>query len=300
MAPPGSPEIPQEIIDEVIDLCSREKKTLKACSLISRAWVYRTRKHLFSKLTLTDKTLPAWCSVVVTPTSGTPSAEHAHPHATCPSPSYTPSLLSSHVTSLHLAFTYPQTPSNPFEEALLRADTHFTAFINLNSLTLSAISFIALQSATIRACFGPFAKSVRELKLSVCSLDGKFSAFLKMFTHLEALELNGNTWTSRKLPEWTDVLPNGLPTLPGSFKASNITHAGIGLLDAISTVRAECHTITIGHSPSPTYRQFNALFAKCKDHLEILVLTAADSVCKRFVPSREDRAEKSRSRRLRR
>jgi hypothetical protein len=51
-------DAPQELIDEIIDRCSRNKRTLIACSLISRVWVYRTRKHLFSTLTLTDKTLP--------------------------------------------------------------------------------------------------------------------------------------------------------------------------------------------------------------------------------------------------
>ena len=66
MEPLGLQRIPQEIVDEVIDLCRWDKKTLKAYSSISRAWIRRTRKYLFSTLTLTDKTLPLWCAVAVT------------------------------------------------------------------------------------------------------------------------------------------------------------------------------------------------------------------------------------------
>ena len=55
----GLSDAPQELIDGIIDHCSGDKKTLIACSLTCRAWVYRTRRHLFSKLTLTFQFLPS-------------------------------------------------------------------------------------------------------------------------------------------------------------------------------------------------------------------------------------------------
>ena len=283
MAPPGLPGIPQEIIDEVIDFCSGDKKTLLACSLISRAWIYRTRKHLFSTLTLTDKTLPTWCSVVAAPTSNTISGEQSLPHPTCPPPPLTPHPGFPLVTSLELALTHPQTPLKTFGAALLRAETHFSAFINLNSLTLSMIPLTAFHRAPMRACFGSIAETVRELKLSMCSLDGKFPAFLMLFTHLEALELSGNTWIPRALPQRTNILQKDPPTLHGSFTILNFNCSTIRLLDSLSNMRAEYHTITIGNTPMSTSREINTLLAKCKDHLKALVLTAADLFCKRFV-----------------
>ena len=266
MKPPSPPGIPQEIVDEVIDLCRRDKKTLLACSSISRAWVYRTRKYLFSTLTLTDKTLPLWCAVVVTPTLTTPSGEQT------PSSPYASSRLSSHVTSLKLA---PAHPSIIFEQLLLRAGTHFSAFVNLKTLTLSAISFVAFQHASLRACFGHFAETVQELKLSMCFLDEKILTFLKLFTHLEALELDRNAWTPTGL--LTTDIPHTVPVLRGSFKVSNLANTNIGLLDLFSAPRIEYHTITLGFNPSSTFGRLNILFKECRNHLETLVLTAADS-----------------------
>ena len=263
MEPPGLPRIPQEIIDEVIDLCRWDKKTLKACSSISRAWVHRTRKYLFSTLTLTDKTLPLWCAVAVTPTSTTRSGEQISP------PPYASPRLSSHVTSLKLAPTYS---SNNFEEVLLRAGTNFSAFVNLKSLTLSRVPFVALHDASLRACFGSLAETVRELKFSMCSLDEKVLTFLKLFAHLEALELDGNVWAPNGL--LTTDIPQ---TLRGSFKVSNFVNTNIGLLDLFSAPRIEYHTITLGYNPSSTFGRLNILFAECKDHLKTLILTAADS-----------------------
>ncbi|KAI3607138.1 hypothetical protein WG66_007910 [Moniliophthora roreri] len=39
--------VPQEIIDHIIDFIPEDKPTLKRCSLTSRAWIPRTRYHLF-------------------------------------------------------------------------------------------------------------------------------------------------------------------------------------------------------------------------------------------------------------
>ena len=43
-----SPPLPQEISDLIIDLLHGEPDALKACSLVSKSWVHRTREHLFA------------------------------------------------------------------------------------------------------------------------------------------------------------------------------------------------------------------------------------------------------------
>lgn len=40
--------LPLEIIDLIVDLLHNEPKALKACCIVSKAWIYRTRKHLFN------------------------------------------------------------------------------------------------------------------------------------------------------------------------------------------------------------------------------------------------------------
>jgi len=277
MTQPGPPDIPQELIDEIIDHCSGDKRTLKACSLTSRAWVHRTRKHLFSKLTLTDKTLPVWCGIVVTPTTG--SKPHPLPGSYPPvSSSYASSWLSSYVTSLQLVPKYcPKSSNGLGAKELLLAKSHLSAFTHLESLTLAAVSFVDFDDASLETCFGSLAKTVQELKLWMCSLDEeRFCGFLRLFTRLESFAINGNVWLSSESTGETKILQRGLPTLRGSFAVSELTDGNGGLLDTLTTARVEYHTITLGYNLPSAFHKLNVLFAKCKSHLETLSLTALE------------------------
>ncbi|KAI9058069.1 hypothetical protein FKP32DRAFT_1597764 [Trametes sanguinea] len=55
------PQLPQELIDEIIDAVANanyadepDKTTLHCCALTSRSWLIRARAHLFSTITLTE------------------------------------------------------------------------------------------------------------------------------------------------------------------------------------------------------------------------------------------------------
>ena len=153
MAQRDPTEIPQEMIDQVVDLCSAEKTTLKACSLISRAWVYRTRKHLFSTLKLTSDSLIIWCEVIAVPTLETDQPvprTTSRPPASSPYPS---SWLSSYAISVKLIPVH-FSASNHIEAALLRVNAHLSAFINLKTLDLSAVWIHSFQEVSLGACFG--------------------------------------------------------------------------------------------------------------------------------------------------
>lgn len=270
MAQPSLPETPQEIIDEIIDLCSGEKATLIAYSLTSKSWGSRTRKYLFSKLTLTDKTLPVWCKTVAIPIPSTDATPQllADPHPPVSS------ALSSYVTSLKIttAYSYPETGLMG-EPELLQAKLHLSAFTNVKSLILGPISFITFKYASLETCLGSLAATVRELKLSFCFLDeDSIFAILRVFSHLESLELDGNLWVHN--PPLTSQ--NGPPTLRGSFTASGFLKESQGLLDLLATARVEYHTFTIGNNHRSTLSNFNTLLEKCGDHLKTLILTAPE------------------------
>ena len=274
MERPGPSDAPQELIDEIIDYCSGNKNTLIACSLTCRAWVHRTRKHLFSKLTLTDKTLPVWCGTVVTPNpdgSNPQPLPNAYPP---PASSYASSWLSSYTTSLHLVPKYDPVKQNGIgARELLLAKTHLSAFTNLESLTLTAISFAAFDNDSLKACFGSLSETVRSLKLAACHVYEKnFSSFLRMFARLESFEVEGNAWyRARSGPNANPIGTNPI-TLRGSFALSALENGSYGMLDFLMTQKMEYHTITLGQSPLSAYPQLNALFAKCRD-LRTLSLT---------------------------
>ena len=276
----GQTDTPQEIIDEIIDFCSEDKRTLIACSLTARTWVYRTRKNLFSKLTLTDETLPVWCGIVVTPTTtGKPLRSRTIPNPyPPPSSSYASSRLSSNVTSLQLVPKYsPRLEKTLWANELLRAKSHLSAFTNLKSLALTAISFTSFDDASLKACFGSLAETVLELKLSVCSLDEvRFSAFVRLFTRLELLEVNGIMRLGSGSAGKSRSLEKDLPVLRGSFMASEFINETNGLLESLITTKVEYHTITLGRNHSSTFPKFNALLVRCKDHLKTLILTTPE------------------------
>lgn len=278
MAQPNPPDTPQEIIDEIIDHCSGDRSTLVACSLTSRAWVYRTRKHLFSELTLTSETLPKWCAVVTTPTSSVGLKERSFLDPAFPaSSSYTSSWLSSYVTTLKIVSTHFTNPSKKLgSQELFQAQAHLFAFNRVKSLTLAAISFIVFDDASLEACLGALAATVRQLKLSFCYLDHEaFLAFLRLFAHLDLLELQDNVWIHNQ-PEMSQKDP---PTLRGSLTLSGFagTNGGLCMLDCLATARMEYNTITLSDNRRSVVHKFNILFTECKDHFETLILTAPES-----------------------
>lgn len=225
---------------------------------------------------LTDRTLPVWCGIVVTPTA-TGSKPQPLPGSYPPvSSSYASSRLSSYVTSLQLVPKYSRYSSisgGLGAKELLLAKSHLSAFTHLESLTLAAISFIGFDDASLEACFGSLAGTVHELKLWMCLLDEqRFCAFLRLFTRLKSFVVNGNVWLSSE----STGKAKTLPTLRGSFTASEFTDENDGLLDILTTTRAEYHTISLGYNFPPTFHKLNVLFSKCKSHLETVSFTALE------------------------
>jgi hypothetical protein len=49
------PSLPQEILDLIADHLHNEPTTLKACCVVSKSWIPRTRKHLFASVEFHDK-----------------------------------------------------------------------------------------------------------------------------------------------------------------------------------------------------------------------------------------------------
>ena len=53
--------LPPEILDYIVDFLHNDQNVLKACCLVSKSWVARTRKHFFSEVELpTEEDLELW------------------------------------------------------------------------------------------------------------------------------------------------------------------------------------------------------------------------------------------------
>ena len=51
---------PREILDLIIDQLHDEPQALKSCCAVSKAWIYRTQKHLFNHVKFQDRHVSQW------------------------------------------------------------------------------------------------------------------------------------------------------------------------------------------------------------------------------------------------
>lgn len=72
-----SPCLPRETLDHVIDLLRDKPEILKECCLVSKSWVPRTQKHLFSNIHFRSASdLESWKKTFPSPTGSL--AYHTH------------------------------------------------------------------------------------------------------------------------------------------------------------------------------------------------------------------------------
>ena len=73
----SNPPLPPEILDYIVDNLHDEPEALQNCSLVTKSWVPRTRKHLFADITFSSpKRLESWKRTFPDPSSS--PAYHTH------------------------------------------------------------------------------------------------------------------------------------------------------------------------------------------------------------------------------
>jgi len=159
--------LPQEIADIIVDEVAEEPEpvlrvsTLRACSLISHTWVYRSQGHLFSKVEFNETGFRKWCASI-------------RPGNVGPS---------QHVTNLR----FNQDFGDSYLGDLVLADSHMSSFTNVRVLHVTNVS---LQHEEIRSVLGNLGSTVSQLSLERCSMDiHHLTSFLHPFTSLEDLSL---------------------------------------------------------------------------------------------------------------
>ena len=79
---PG-PRLPPEILDYIVDFLHDKDKALKKCSIVSKSWIPRTRKHLFAHIRFENSVdLGAWKNTFPDP-SNSPAHHTRHLSVGC-------------------------------------------------------------------------------------------------------------------------------------------------------------------------------------------------------------------------
>lgn len=182
------PDLPQEIIDKIIDEVAQHApptRALYACSLVQKRWVERSRSHLFRAISLyVLDNFQGWIK------SFPPSPNSPHHHVRNLSYRQGPAILSPK----HLLDLYPD---------------HFTSFTKLETLQIFNLSLRQFTLTTMKRAFGTVGSSVRTLVARDIMLTlNSLLIFLLHFPHLRSLDLGDNLNTFPENKKRPQDLPN--------------------------------------------------------------------------------------------
>ena len=209
----SDPRLPPEISDYIVDLLHDKPETLKQCSLVSKSWVPRARRHLFGEVKFTHvNNLNAWKE-----TFQDPANSPAH---------YTRSLFfGSTKAAVAIAF----------EE-----DRWIRAFCNVVQLKLQ---YGAWRRARTPILFNGFSFALESpgvvLAAPLLSSLG-IPALICSLPHLEDLTMTSFTVAEVAEDDKTTFQPSTSPPLTGTLTISRsrrINHLVTRLLDLPNGVR---------------------------------------------------------------
>jgi hypothetical protein len=165
-----STTLPQELVDAVIDELKCDVGSLRTCSLVSKPWVYRSRKHLFATVNLPTFLVSRWqTSISADPVA--PLGPHCHVRS-----------LSLHPAMASAAFGIPETFVGH-----LSSFTEVSRLAIVSSLWEEWIDAFS-DNALVTKYFGGFGKALRSLELTRVYLNSAvLKALLDVFPWLKEI-----------------------------------------------------------------------------------------------------------------
>jgi len=156
--------LPQELVEDIIDCLSNDRRMLETCSLVATTWLARSRHHLFNIISLNGRTVGKWCSAIP---PGTDSVSHF-------------------VRTL----TLQQAEGHPWlgTKFLDTISDHFSSFRHVENLSIAWMDLSDFEPGSLTRHFVHYGSSLRSLRLSYISADySALMTFLQLFPYLEDL-----------------------------------------------------------------------------------------------------------------
>ena len=230
--------LPPEILDLIVDNLCDDSTTLKSCCFVSKSWVPRTRRHLFTRIELTT----------------TPSLERWM--KAFPDPSNSPA---------HYARTLEIRGLEVFDRAGADARAWFHSFNKITRLFVNTVEWDTARGTTLIPLH-ELSPSLKSLQISRRSIPSpKVLDLICSFPLLEDLQLH-SLGTEKDTDHW--VVPSASPKFAGYLHLTGKNHfIARRLLDFpdglhFSKVLVRCY---IGDAESAS-----GLVAKCSNTLETL------------------------------
>ena len=238
--PAMSKQIPQELVDEVIDNLNNPRD-LRACSLVSSEWVDRSRCRLFANVALSTWNFDQWRRNIPPGPNG----------------------ISAYVRSLTLRQARSIVSLEP--ETLMGIMDHLTSFQRLKALLLHDVNFDDLfDGRSLTQCFGHFGVSVKSLHLHGIRTDmSTMLFFISLFPNLNHLAIGSPILSSGE----TEV-PKGVLPLRGTLQLSGLGATSCALLQGILLIPLDLEEISVTHSQIADPGALNRLIETCAPTLK--------------------------------
>ena len=156
--------LPQELVETVIDCFASDRQMLAVCSLVAKAWLARSRHHLFNEVALNKERAGKWHFAIR------------------PGPGGVSSLVRT--LKLRQGFGHKWLGTK-FLDAL---SDHLSSFRNVENLSVTWFDLSDFEPGSLTHHFAHYGSSLRSLHLSF--LTANYSAlisFLHLFPNLEDL-----------------------------------------------------------------------------------------------------------------
>ena len=224
--------LPPEILDFIVDHLHDKQSTLKACRLVSKSWIPRTRKHLFAyiKFRPTYRPVQSW-------------------KRTFPDPSNSPA---HHVSTLSLEGIHVSMLTDPGVGPWIRS------FNRVGTLRVTS-TFSALDQVSLVQLHG-FSPTLKSLCLRLTNIPlSEIFNLVCSFPLLEDLELVTYDPTN-DINNWDS--PSTSPKLTGSLKiGGEIRFIARGLCDLPGGLHFSKITLTYGEDATST----RDMVSRCSD-----------------------------------
>ncbi|KAF9651118.1 hypothetical protein BDM02DRAFT_966159 [Thelephora ganbajun] len=248
-------DLPQELLDAIIDLVPRNVVHLKRFALVGKRWVRRCQERLFERFTLSSQATERWTRPVM---QGQP-------------------LLFSYVRTLTLWGVYQPDWMNPNFERHMSCLGGGSGSFGLNDgdndsepsrvHTLRLMdSSVDLDGEVISRVLGPLRSSVRTVVMGSVSLPPLMEVrpFFCMFSELQDVHVSG--------PQFSSITPHGesrlakeftLPPLNGGLNLLFLYHGVEGVLSSLSKLPLRFRSITVSPPNGQCDLEINNILVTC-------------------------------------
>lgn len=241
-------DLPQEIVDKVIDNLAFDPETLKSTSLVCKSWTHQSRRWLFHYVPIDSLgKLEMWSQSI----SPDPDGIASYPR---------------HILLSLGVWVEPET--------LDQFHDHIRSFSRVERLVISGLKSFGFDATSTLRYFGNFAATVRRLELVYSAgTPASMVSFICAFPLLDDLTIEFYARATPDGPEDQGEVTYPTPSFKGKFKLLDIPCEQNPVVESLCALPLSFHTISVSSHNTGRLSELVSLVNKCGETLRSLRIT---------------------------